>query len=234
MSAPPIPDTRVHAVREIPLEAVMAHLDLRTTAFARLKAPREKRAELRRRVERVAAGGGFTLAGVYRFLLARRDGDGMVVEGEGEARPVFIPLPRTPSGWSAADALGAPGARQPVACFAVTAGDAGPQARRLEAEGKFAQAHLVELTALALAEGCADWMHGRLRAMWGIGPEEGFRISPGYPACPDLAVQRTMFALLRPEAVGITLTESMMMAPEASVSAIVFCQGRRESADHEE
>lgn len=234
MSAPLVPDTRAHAVRAIPLEAVMARVDLRATAFARLKAPLEKRDELRRSVERLAAGGGFALAGMYRFLLARRDGDGMLVEGEGEARPASIPLPRTPSGWSAADALGAPGARGPVACFAVTAGNAGPLARRREAEGKLAEAHLVELTALALAEGCAEWMHGRLRTMWAIGPEEGFRISPGYSACPDLAVQRTLFGLLGPEAVGITLTESMMMHPEASVSAIVFRNGQRGGSDRAE
>jgi len=47
-------------------------------------------------------------------------------------------------------------------------------------------------------------------------------------------VQRTLFELLRPEAVGITLTESMMMDPEASVSAIVFHSGKRGWTSDEE
>jgi 5-methyltetrahydrofolate--homocysteine methyltransferase len=49
----------------------------------------------------------------------------------------------------------------------------------------------------------------------------GKRFSFGYAACPDLALQRPLFDLLRPETIGVTLTDGMMMAPEASVSALV-------------
>ena len=48
------------------------------------------------------------------------------------------------------------------------------------------------------------------------------RVASGYPACPDLADQATLWRLLRPEEVGIALTEGFMMDPEASVSALVF------------
>ena len=51
---------------------------------------------------------------------------------------------------------------------------------------------------------------------------EGKRYSFCYPACPDLAGQRKLFEILRPEEVGLTLTEGDMMDPEASVSALVF------------
>ena len=50
----------------------------------------------------------------------------------------------------------------------------------------------------------------------------GKRYSFGYPACPNLDDQQGLWKLLRPEQIGITLTESMMMDPEASVSALVF------------
>ncbi len=50
----------------------------------------------------------------------------------------------------------------------------------------------------------------------------GKRYSFGYPACPDLAGQRALFAVLRPEEIGVQLTEGDMMDPEASVSALVF------------
>ena len=50
----------------------------------------------------------------------------------------------------------------------------------------------------------------------------GKRYSFGYPACPDLAFQRELFQALRPEEIGVELTEGDMMDPEASVSALVF------------
>jgi 5-methyltetrahydrofolate--homocysteine methyltransferase len=50
----------------------------------------------------------------------------------------------------------------------------------------------------------------------------GKRYSFGYPACPDLAGQEALFAALRPEEIGVELTEGHMMEPEASVSALVL------------
>jgi 5-methyltetrahydrofolate--homocysteine methyltransferase len=50
----------------------------------------------------------------------------------------------------------------------------------------------------------------------------GKRYSFGYPACPRLEDQAGLFAALRPEEIGVLLTDGCMMEPEASVSAIVF------------
>jgi 5-methyltetrahydrofolate--homocysteine methyltransferase len=50
----------------------------------------------------------------------------------------------------------------------------------------------------------------------------GKRYSFGYPACPNLEDQSKLWKLLRPEEIGVQLTEGFMMDPEASVSAIVF------------
>ena len=50
----------------------------------------------------------------------------------------------------------------------------------------------------------------------------GKRYSFGYPACPNLEDQAGIWMLLRPEEIGVHLTEGMMMDPEASVSALVF------------
>jgi 5-methyltetrahydrofolate--homocysteine methyltransferase len=78
-------------------------------------------------------------------------------------------------------------------------------------------------------------LHARLRTLWGFpDPPElsiedklkaryrGLRVSFGYPACPELADQATLWRLLEPERIGIRLTEGFMMDPEASVSALVF------------
>ena len=41
-------------------------------------------------------------------------------------------------------------------------------------------------------------------------------------ACPDLDDQAALWSLLDPDEIGITLTDGMMMEPEASVSALLF------------
>jgi 5-methyltetrahydrofolate--homocysteine methyltransferase len=78
-------------------------------------------------------------------------------------------------------------------------------------------------------------LHHRLREDWGA-PDaltltmqerftsryRGKRYSFGYPACPNLDDQQGIFKLLKPEEIGVTLTEGMMMEPKTSVSALVF------------
>ena len=93
----------------------------------------------------------------------------------------------------------------------------------------------MQALALETAEACSEWLHRRIREDWGFpDPSEmtmkqrlkneyrGRRYSPGYAACPDLDDQQKIFTLLRPEDIGVQLTEGAMMEPEASVSAIVF------------
>jgi len=50
----------------------------------------------------------------------------------------------------------------------------------------------------------------------------GKRYSFGYPACPNLEDQTGLWELLKPEEIGVQLTEGMMMDTEASVSELVF------------
>jgi 5-methyltetrahydrofolate--homocysteine methyltransferase len=127
-------------------------------------------------------------------------------------------------------------ARDAIALFVVTAGE-GIRAlyERYKAEGEYLRSHAIQALAVETAEGAAEWLHQRLRGQWGF-PDppattmadrfqahyHGKRYSFGYPACPDLAQQKTLFALLEPEEIGVTLTEECMMDPEASVSAIVM------------
>jgi len=123
-----------------------------------------------------------------------------------------------------------------VVLFAVTAGE-GIRARAEAAkrEGKFFYAHALQALAIESAEAASEWLHRRIREDWGF-PDpasttmqdrftsryRGKRYSFGYPACPNLEDQRGLWKLLRPEEIGIELTEGWMMDPEASVSALVF------------
>ena len=94
------------------------------------------------------------------------------------------------------------------------------------------------LKALAdrLAEGLAEYEHLKIRReIWGYAPEEqltneqliaekyrGIRPAPGYPACPDHLEKLTIFELLKPEEIGMALTESLAMTPTAAVSGYYF------------
>jgi 5-methyltetrahydrofolate--homocysteine methyltransferase len=49
----------------------------------------------------------------------------------------------------------------------------------------------------------------------------GARYSFGYPACPDLAEQTKVMALLEPERIGVQLSEGFQLHPEQSTSALV-------------
>jgi 5-methyltetrahydrofolate--homocysteine methyltransferase len=126
--------------------------------------------------------------------------------------------------------------RDAVCLFVVTAGE-GVRAyyEELKAKGCYLESHAVQALAIETAEGAAEWLHRKLRGQWGF-PDppditvtdlfharyRGKRYSFGYPACPDLAMQTKLFDLLRPEDIGVSLTEEFMMDPEASVSAIVL------------
>lgn len=122
-----------------------------------------------------------------------------------------------------------------VAMFAVTAGsEIRDLAQGFKEQGDYLKSHAVQALALELAEGLAERTHQLIRDRWGFpdAPDftmdqrfsakyQGQRYSFGYPACPDLEDQEKLFNLLRPEDIGIELTEGFMMSPEASVTAIV-------------
>jgi len=124
-----------------------------------------------------------------------------------------------------------------IGLFAVTAG-LGVEKK----EAQFLAAHddysAIMFKALAdrLAEAFAECLHAKVRTdLWGYAPDEqlspqqliaekyqGIRPAPGYPACPDHSAKRALFALLQCEEIGMTLTDSMAMAPAASVSGFML------------
>ena len=128
------------------------------------------------------------------------------------------------------------GRRDHLAMFVVTAGEGvRERSEKAKNEGYYFKSHGLQALAIETAEACAEWLHRRIREDWGFPdpPERtmaqrftsryrGKRYSFGYPACPNLEDQAGIWKLLRPEEIGVQLTEGFMMDPEASVSAVVF------------
>jgi 5-methyltetrahydrofolate--homocysteine methyltransferase len=119
------------------------------------------------------------------------------------------------------------GKRDHLALMVVTAG-AGIREKSEEWKkaGAFFKAHAIQALAIETAEATAEWLHRRIREDWGF-PDaptvtmhdrftskyHGKRYSFGYPACPNLDDQQGVWKLLRPEDIGVQLTEGMMMEP---------------------
>ena len=89
--------------------------------------------------------------------------------------------------------------------------------------------------SVQLAEALAEFWHRRIREELGTISEDstdvqqvlehqayrGSRYSFGYPACPDLEDRAKIVELLRPERIGVTLSEELQLHPEQSTDALV-------------
>ncbi len=101
-------------------------------------------------------------------------------------------------------------------------------------KGEFNKYYQVHGLGVELAEALAEIVHKQIRMDLNIVENEkptlkdvrmknyqGCRYSPGYTSCPDLAQNRTIFNLLKPEKYGIELSETYQIHPEQSTVAIV-------------
>ncbi len=115
---------------------------------------------------------------------------------------------------------------------------AGPRFSEKEQElyqaGKYSEYHHLHGISVELAEAIAEIIHKQIRLELNIAEKEGHslrdvkmtryhgcRYSFGYAACPDLAMNKELFEMLRPEEFGIELGETYQMHPEQTTSALV-------------
>ena len=89
--------------------------------------------------------------------------------------------------------------------------------------------------SVQLTEALAEFWHARVREELGFSAEDpneveglfkldyrGARYSFGYPACPALEDRVKLVELLKPEAIGVTLSEELQLHPEQSTDAMVL------------
>jgi 5-methyltetrahydrofolate--homocysteine methyltransferase len=122
--------------------------------------------------------------------------------------------------------------------FAATAGEESHiMAEEFKAQHDDYSAVLVKILADRMAESLTEYIHEKVRKeIWGFAADEaitledmlnvkyrGIRPAPGYPACPIHSDKQIVWDMLDVEEnCGITLTESWMMMPAASVSGFIF------------
>jgi len=178
---------------------------------------------------------------VWQFFEAERDGNSVRLFAPGANAPLHtfqFGRQRREDGLCLSDYIldAEEGRRDHMAVFVVTAGACiRERAEDWKRAGEYFQSIAIQGLATETAEGASEWLHRRIREEWGF-PDpptttmhdrftsryRGKRYSFGYPACPNMEDQQGIWKLLRPEEIGVHLTEGMMMEPEASVSAMVF------------
>ncbi|MGU3646973.1 methionine synthase [Microbacterium sp. C23T] len=106
---------------------------------------------------------------------------------------------------------------------------------KLFAEDKYRDYYELNGLVMQLTEALAEYWHARIRSELGFSHEDptdtaglfkleyrGARFSLGYPACPDMEDRRKVVELLRPERMGVELSEELQLHPEQSTDAFVF------------
>lgn len=123
-----------------------------------------------------------------------------------------------------------------VAVQLVTAGAAvDAVTAKLFAENKYRDYLELNGLTMQLTEALAEYWHSRVRAELGFAAEDpddiagmfklkyrGARFSLGYPACPNMEDRRKVVELLKPERMGVELSEELQLHPEQSTDAFVF------------
>jgi 5-methyltetrahydrofolate--homocysteine methyltransferase len=117
----------------------------------------------------------------------------------------------------------------------VTVGDrASEVAQELFKANKYQEYLYLHGFGVESAEGLAELWHKRMRQELGFGSDDspkirelfqqhyrGSRYSLGYGACPSLEDRAKIVELLKPDSIGVSLSENFMLVPEQSTDAIV-------------
>ncbi|GAA3959019.1 methionine synthase [Actinomadura viridis] len=199
----------------------------------------EGRPRLRMWLDRIQTEGLIEAAVVYGYFPAVSEGDDLVLLNEdGSERERFtFPRQRRDRHLCLADFFRPreSGQTDVVALQLVTVGSRVSEATA-ELFAKNAYRDYLELHGLSvqLTEALAEYWHTRIRAEIGFGGEdpgdmEGFfklgyrgaRYSFGYPACPDLEDRAKTMRLLRPERIGVELSEEFQLVPEQATDALI-------------
>lgn len=197
-------------------------------------------------LDRIVAEKWLTARGVAALWPCRRDGDDVILTADGEE--TRIPFLRQQiakregrANMCLADFIDPAG--DWIGGFAVGIHGIDAHIERFRSQHDDYNDILLKALADRLAEAFAERLHAHVRAtLWGYAPDEqltnealireqyrGIRPAPGYPACPEHSIKRTLFDLLGAEqAVGLELTDSFAMLPTAAVSGFYFGHAQAE------
>jgi 5-methyltetrahydrofolate--homocysteine methyltransferase len=199
----------------------------------------EARPRLRALLDEAIATQILRPAVVYGYFPCNGDGNDVVVwDDDGRERVRFtFPRQRRDRRLCIADFFRPLSSGEPdvIGMHVVTMGLAASEATaKLFADNRYREYLELHGVTVEMAEALAEYWHQRVREELGIAGDDaadleglfdqgyrGSRYSFGYPACPDLEEQTKLFELLKPERIGVELSEEFQLHPEQSTSAII-------------
>ncbi len=231
-------------VRDIPVQAVAAHLNLNRLyrlswggknthgeAWKKLRAKFDERRE--RMLKEVQIEAWLEPQAVYGYWPVQAEGNELLVyepESIKSSQPVVLerfcfPRQKGGDGLSLADYFSnvESGRMDLVALQVVTVGRRASELfAQWEAADRYSDAYFLHGLAVQMAEATANYLHMHIRKELGLAQDQGLRYSWGYSAIPDLAEHQKVFRLLPAEsALGLELTSAYQLVPEQSTAAII-------------
>jgi 5-methyltetrahydrofolate--homocysteine methyltransferase len=186
--------------------------------------------------KRALAEGLLQPKAAYGYFHCYSEGDTVYVESGDEVMAFDFPRQSSPPHLCIADYYRTREEGGDIAAFfVVTIGDKiAAETKRLFEADAYHDYLMLHGFSVEVTDALAEYWHEVMRRELGIAAEkpddmtgyvtqgyQGSRYGFGYPACPDLDAHKMLFKLLEPEAIGVTLTETMEMVPEVSTSAII-------------
>ncbi|MBS3136454.1 methionine synthase [Candidatus Woesearchaeota archaeon] len=243
------PDFKEHIIKDYSLDEVFSyinpimlynkHLGLKGHLSALIAKGNERAIKLKQQVDDVKAYAIHNRLikpkAVYRFFECKSEKNSILIYDKGkEIERLEFPRQKQDEFLSVPDFVSSR-ETDSMALFVTCCGEGIlNKCTELREKGEYLKSHMLQVLAIESAEAFAEIVHRKIRESWGIPDKDismedifkakytGIRLSYGYPACPNLDDQQKLFKLLKPEQIGVYLTEGMMMDPEASVSALVF------------
>ena len=200
----------------------------------------EGRPRLRRWLEKIQTEGLLEAAVVYGYFPAYSEGDDLVIlnEDHSERMRFSFPRQRRDRHLCLSDFVRPKesGVIDVVPFQLVTMGNRiSEAANELYAANQYRDYLELHGLSVQLTEALAEFWHSRVREELGFSAEDpesvdglfdlkyrGARYSFGYPACPELEDRIKLVELLKPEVIGVTLSEELQLHPEQSTDAIVL------------
>ncbi|WP_406196846.1 methionine synthase [Kitasatospora sp. NBC_01560] len=200
----------------------------------------EGRPRLRMWLDRLQTEGWLEAAVVYGYYPANSKGDDLIVLNEDGTERTRFTFPRQRRGrrLCLADFFRPEesGVQDVLGLQVVTMGNRiSEAANELFANNSYRDYLELHGLSVQLAEALAEFWHARVRYELGFSGEDpqdvkdmfalkyrGARFSLGYGACPELEDRAKIAELLRPERIGVVLSEEFQLHPEQSTDAIVI------------
>ena len=200
----------------------------------------EGRPRLRRWLERIHTEGLLEAAVVYGYFPAYSEGDDLVIlnQDHTERMRFSFPRQRRDRHLCLSDFVRPKesGVIDVVPFQLVTMGNRiSEAANELYAANQYRDYLELHGLSVQLTEALAEFWHSRVREELGFSAEDpesvdglfdlkyrGARYSFGYPACPELEDRIKLVELLKPEVIGVTLSEELQLHPEQSTDAMVL------------